>query len=90
MSKAFLDSIGLTASNEDPAEFETIPESGREKVRIIVIGSPQASSRVIHEINHLGFAEAIEWSKPIPTAKPQESMRILTRYVLWGKPGSHE
>lgn len=87
MVKTFLDSSGLASTPENSTEFEAIPESGREKVRIIVIGSPSASNRVIHEMNHLGLTEAIEWSKPIPTEKPHESMRILTRYVLWDEPG---
>ena len=30
----------------------------------------------------LGFAEVREWSKPQPTGRTYEVMRVLTRYVL--------
>lgn len=40
--------------------------------------------RVIHELYRVGFAEVREWSKPIPTGKVNEVMRILTRYVFIG------
>ncbi|MBW4484492.1 MAG: hypothetical protein KME14_18310 [Tildeniella torsiva UHER 1998/13D] len=54
----------------------------RDKVRILVVGRPTAVNRVILEMSHLGFSDSIEWSKPIPTDRQQESMRVLTRYVF--------
>ncbi|NMF86105.1 hypothetical protein [Nodosilinea sp. P-1105] len=54
----------------------------RDKVRILVIGRPSAVDRVILEMSHLGFSESIEWSKPIPTDRQREAMRVLTRYVF--------
>ncbi len=77
MPKTFLYARALS-------EDETNPTSGgdRDKVRILVIGRPVAVDRVILEMSHLGFSESIEWSKPIPTDRQQESMRVLTRYVF--------
>ncbi|MGB3137130.1 MAG: hypothetical protein WBB18_10030 [Nodosilinea sp.] len=56
----------------------------REKVRILVIGCPTAIDRVVSEMSHVGFSDSIEWSKPMPTDRQQESMRVLTRYVFSG------
>lgn len=86
MPKTFL---YASASSED----EAMSSSGgdrlkgpvsdhRDKVRVLVIGRPTAVNRVILEMSHLGFSDSIEWSKPIPTDRRQESMRVLTRYVF--------
>jgi hypothetical protein len=56
----------------------------RDKVRILVVGPTNAVNRVILEMSHLGFSDAIEWSKPIPTDRRHEAMRVLTRYVFAG------
>jgi hypothetical protein len=76
MSKVFLN------ANPQPSDDQQNAASERDKVRILVIGSPAAVDRVVFEMNHVGFSETIEWSKPMPTDRPKESMRILTRYVL--------
>ncbi|PSN16787.1 hypothetical protein C7293_00785 [filamentous cyanobacterium CCT1] len=75
-----------------PSEDEATPSTGdgskgpvfdqRDKVRILVIGRPTAVNRVILEMSHVGFSDSIEWSKPIPTDRQQESMRVLTRVVF--------
>lgn len=76
-----------------PSEDESMPSTGgdrpngtvfdhRDKVRILVIGRPSAVNRVITEMSHVGFSDSVEWSKPIPTERQKESMRILTRYVF--------
>ncbi|WP_017300037.1 hypothetical protein [Nodosilinea nodulosa] len=76
-----------------PSEDEAIPPTGgdgpkgpaydhRDKVRILVIGRSTAVNRVISEMSHLGFSDTVEWSKPLPTDRDRESMRVLTRYVF--------
>jgi hypothetical protein len=62
--------------------IEPTAEPGREKVMLTVRGSAYAVERVIHELYRVGFSEVREWSKPIPTGKVNEVMRVLTRYVL--------
>lgn len=54
----------------------------RDKVRILVVGRTSAVNRVVLEMSHLDFSDSVEWSKPIPTDRPDESMRVLTRYVF--------
>lgn len=62
--------------------IEPAAEPGREVIRILVIGSAHGVERLIHELYRLGFAEVREWSKPQPTGRINEIMRVLTRYVL--------
>ncbi len=79
MPKTFL--YANTAS-----EGADLPSAGgdvhRDKVRILVVGRPAAVNRVISEMSHVGFSDSVEWSKPIPTDRQKESMRVLTRYVF--------
>jgi hypothetical protein len=80
MPKAFLPS-----TLADPAlrvTIEPAAEPGREVIRILVIGPAHGVDRIIHELYRLGFAEVREWSKPQPTGRTHEIMRVLTRYVL--------
>ena len=76
MAKAFL------SENSDPLATSSAPVVHREKVKILVIGSTLATQRVIHEFSRIGFSDTVEWSRPLPTHDPDESMRILTRYVV--------
>ena len=62
--------------------IEPAAEPGRETIRILVIGSAHGCDRIIHELYRLGFAEVREWSKPQPTGRINEIMRVLTRYVM--------
>jgi hypothetical protein len=80
MPQAFLTS---PLPSPDSTAITTEPaESGREKVVLTVRGSVHATERVIHEAYRVGFAEVREWSKPVPTGKINEVMRVLTRYVI--------
>ena len=81
MPQAFLTSNLQTAQLQSPDPTMT-PERDRETVRLLVIGTPHACDRIIHELHRLRFSEVHEWSKPLPTEKPGEVMRILTRHIL--------
>jgi hypothetical protein len=80
--QAFLSSTLSNADIQTAVTSELTAEAGREKVRILVIGSGYAVERVVFELYRVGFAEVGEWSKPQPTGKINEVMRVLTRYVL--------
>ncbi|MFB2979960.1 peptide ABC transporter substrate-binding protein [Microseira sp. BLCC-F43] len=60
----------------------TDPESGREFVRMIVVGSPKGVVKIIHSLHVKRFAEVNEWSPPVSTTKPGEVMRILIKKVF--------
>ena len=80
--QAFLTSTLSNADIQTAVVSEPTAEVGREKVRILVIGSSYAVERVVFELYRVGFAEVLEWSKPQPTEKVNEVMRVLTRYVI--------
>lgn len=82
MPQAFLPSNLPITDTHATVTIEPTAEPGREKVLLTVTGSAYAIERVIHELYRVGFAEVREWSKPIPTGKINEVMRVLTRYVI--------
>lgn len=82
MPQAFLPSNLPSTDTYATVTIEPTAEPGREKVLLTVTGSAYAIERVIHELYRVGFAEVREWSKPIPTGKVNEIMRVLTRYVI--------
>jgi len=61
--------------------MQTAAKPSREKVALTVRGSTHSIERVIHELCRVGFAEVRQWSRPIPTGKVNEVMRVLTRWV---------
>jgi hypothetical protein len=84
MPQAFLTTPTPTHST-NPTNLSTpAPEPSREKVTLTVRGSAHSTERVIHELYRVGFAEVREWSRPIPTGKVNEVMRVLTRWVIRG------
>jgi hypothetical protein len=43
----------------------SVPEGG-EKVRLLVIGSVEGVTEVIHTLHSLGYAEVRDWSRIVP------------------------
>jgi hypothetical protein len=82
MPQAFLASSLPSTDTKAAFTIEPTAEPGREKVLLTLTGSAYAIERVIHELYRVGFAEVREWSKPVPTGKVNEVMRVLTRYVI--------
>lgn len=60
----------------------TDPNSGREFVKVIVVGSAKGVVKIIHTLYRVSFAEVTEWSQPTPTANPGEVMSVMRRCVL--------
>lgn len=58
------------------------PNSGREFVKVIVVGSLKGVAKIIHTLYRLGFAEVTEWSPPTPTVNPGEVMSVMRRCVV--------
>ena len=82
MPQAFLTSPLPSTDSQTAITTELAAVPGREKVVLTVRGSVHATERVIHEAYRVGFTEVREWSKPVPTGKINEVMRVLTRYVI--------
>lgn len=52
-----------------------------EPVRHLLFGSLSAVRATIHHLHTLRYAEANDWSQPIPTGRANEVMATLTRRV---------
>ena len=73
----------LDRSSVSAVEMRSTPApSGREAVKIMLVGTPQGVVNIIHTLYRRGFAEVTEWSPPLPTAIPGEVMRVLVRHLV--------
>ncbi|BAZ29473.1 hypothetical protein NIES4074_19200 [Cylindrospermum sp. NIES-4074] len=81
MLTSFLTNPGQTATVISPGiSTEIFP--GREKVKLLVVGSQASVNSIIYSLHNLGFAEVSEWSPIQPAPNPGEVMRILTRHII--------
>lgn len=69
---------GAAAPTDDPA---ILPEYNYESGRHMLFGSLSFVQTVIHILHKLEYAEANDWSRPLPTGQPNEVMAILTKRV---------
>lgn len=60
---------------------EPLPEHAYEQVRHTLFGSLTAVGNTIKLLHKLNYAEPNDWSKPLPTGRPNEVMAILTKKV---------
>ena len=61
----------------------TADEPQRQKLKLVLIGSPEVVQSAIHHFHLIGYAEVGDWSRflPSPTDNPEEVMSILIRKV---------
>ena len=69
---------GAAASTLSPT---VLPEHQYETVRHLLLGSLTAVRNTIALLHTLHYAEPNDWSKPLPTGRPNEVMAILTKRV---------
>ena len=72
-------SQGASASNVPPAE--PLPDYPYETINHTLLGSLTAIRNTILLLHKLHYAEPNDWSKPLPTGRPNEMMAILTKRV---------
>ena len=53
---------------------------GRDRLRVLVIGTPERVTETIHTLEKLRYAEVRSWSPLLPVPNSTEVMSILTRY----------
>ena len=65
-----------------------LPQDPRQPVKHILVGSPVAVQHTIHRLHQLGYAEAIEWARPLRideplhiTPAPGDVISVLVRYL---------
>jgi hypothetical protein len=54
--------------------------SEHEKVRLIVLGSPEGIKDVMQSLHRLGYAKVGDWSRILPIPEKPGFMSILTRH----------
>jgi hypothetical protein len=69
-------------SGAQPPTGSAGPAPRREKANIAVYGSLVACDRIIKNLHILHFAEPNDWTDPLPTGRPNEWMRVLTKHLL--------
>ncbi|MBE9070955.1 hypothetical protein IQ260_30415 [Leptolyngbya cf. ectocarpi LEGE 11479] len=73
-------SQGAGASNV-PLANDSLPEFEYENVNHTLLGSLTVIRNTILLLYRLNYAEPNDWSKPLPTGRPNEMMAILTKRV---------
>ena len=68
------------ASNYTP-DTAPLPEYQYENINHTLFGSLMAIRTTILLLHTLGYADPNDWSKPLPTGRPNEMMAILTKRV---------
>ena len=71
---------GAGASNVPP-DNNVLPDYDFETVNHTLIGTLTVVRNTIKLLHKLNYAEPNDWSKPLPTGRPNEVMAILTRRV---------
>jgi hypothetical protein len=61
---------------------ETDPNTGRERVRIIIFGSKEVVRATIHDLYLKNFRRTESWSPLLPTPDPTVFMSISTEYRI--------
>lgn len=61
--------------------FPAADAPGREPIRHLLYGSPEAVRRTILLLHQLGYAEPGLWSRLQPTSTPGQVMSVLVRYL---------
>lgn len=56
--------------------------SGKEFIKIMVIGSRKGITSIIKTFHCLRFADVSEWSPPIPYGTSGEMMSLLRRQIM--------
>ena len=64
-----------------PVVPTVLPDPEYEHARHLVLGSLPVVRATIKLLHKLKFAEPNDWSKPLPTGRPNEVMAILTKKV---------
>lgn len=63
------------------ADIPAVSGSTREPVRILVLGSRQGITNIIHTLYAKQFAEIHEWSEPLPEPNSGKLVSVITKYL---------
>ena len=72
---------GAGAPTDPPVNGDALPEYQYEEVRVMLLGTLTSVQNTIATLFKLNYAEPNDWSRLLPTGRPNEVMAILTRRV---------
>ena len=76
----------VTNDNKSPSTAVSLqaspdPVSGKEFVKVMVVGSRKGINMMIKMLHRLRFAEVSEWSPPVPYGNSGEMMSLVRKKV---------
>ena len=77
----FQDNTQGAGASTPPPIVPSLPEYQYQTVNHTLFGSLTAIRNTIALLHKLHYAEPNDWSKPLPTGRPNELMAILTKRV---------
>lgn len=81
MQEDFLPNDTKLPSADVSIQDSTAPVSGKEFVKVMVIGSRKGVNMIIKLLHHLRFVEVSEWSPPVPYEDSGEMMSLVRKKV---------
>ena len=69
---------GAAALTHQP---DLLPDYNYESGRLMIFGSLSFVQTTIKQLHKLTYAEANDWSRPLPTGQPNEVMAILIKRI---------
>ena len=81
--------LGAAASIVQPAAQPQTADGSFETVNHVLFGNPDAVRLTIQDLHKRRYAEPNDWSKLLPTGRPNEVMVILTRRIPISEAGSY-
>jgi len=82
MQAYFVPNDNQLPSAEVSIQASSDPVSGKEFIKVMVIGSRKGINSIIKTLHRLRFAEVTEWSPPIPYGASGEMMSLLRRQIM--------
>ena len=82
MHNTFVTDAGETNSASVILQPSCDPVSGKEFIKVLIIGSQKGVIRTIHTLHHKNFAAVWEWSPLMPYGNSGEMMSILKKAIF--------
>ncbi|MGB7084450.1 MAG: hypothetical protein WBD47_02770 [Phormidesmis sp.] len=71
----------IGSGHQPPGDLPFGHQSSPEHVRHLLFGTPAVVQATIKLLHKLGYAEPNDWSRLMPTGKPNEVMAVLAKRV---------
>ena len=82
MNSSFLTDVDKTTEASVTLQPARDPVSGREFIKVLVIGSHKGVTSTIRTLHHKNFAAVWEWSRLLPYGNSGKMMSILKKQIF--------